>query len=74
MAIDMRPETGKVFDEIVETFSSASMEFLSFLQLVRCLDRQAAEGDPGSQKLLKIVTDFHKLIQVASNPKYQKKG
>ncbi len=69
----MRPETQKIFSDIVETFSSADHRFLSFMMLVRQLDAQAAEGDKASETLLKIVTDFHRLIDVASNPKYQKK-
>ena len=68
----MRAETQKIFTDIVETFSSADQRFLAFMMLVRQLDEQAASGDPASATLLKIVTDFHKLIDVASNPKYKK--
>ena len=70
----MRAKTKESFDRINLTFSHAGMEFINYMTLIRPLDQQAENGDAAAETLLKIMFDFDKLIQVASNPAYFKKS
>ena len=70
----MRPETQKAFNQIVDTFSNAGLEFINFMSMIRGLDEQAGNGDQGAKQILDIMFRFNRLIEVASDPKYQKKS
>lgn len=67
VAMDMRPETETTVHLILDTFSGADGggDFADFRSLVEEMDRRAAGGDAAAEKILKVVTDFARLIEVA---------
>ena len=53
-------------NNILYTFSEENdTDFVCLLTLIRDLDVQAAKGDMAAKSLLKILTDFSRLIDVS---------
>jgi hypothetical protein len=59
-------ELESAFNNIMDTFSGGdNTAFVSFLFMLRELDRQALEGDGPAQKLINEVVKFSRFIDVS---------
>lgn len=65
------PAIESAMNNVLDTFSGADGggSFWFFLTMIRALDEQAANGDEPAKVLLKILTDFSKLIDAAQQRK-----
>ena len=61
------PEVEEDFNYIMDVFSGAdNTSFVNFLFFLRQLDNEAAEEKPAAKQLLKFMSQFAKLIRLAS--------
>lgn len=61
----LRKETENNVNLIMDTYSDAFLYF-RFKLMIEDMDRQAQNGDINAAALVKIVSDFARLIQVAN--------
>jgi hypothetical protein len=61
-----RPATRAAIVEIMNTFTGADggLKYVQFCSLLETLDRQAAAGDVSSERLVAMVTDFERLLNI----------
>jgi len=61
------PKVSLALIKVLDTFSGGdNASFVAFLSLIRDMDSQAATGDEGAKTILKILTDFSRLIEVST--------
>ena len=72
---EMRPETQLAIDRILDTFAGVGggANYVKFMALVYAVDKQAAEGDTQAEEVVKVITRFSKLIEVAQTDIPRKK-
>jgi hypothetical protein len=59
------PQVELALRNIIDTFSGGNnINFVAFLAVLRDMDAKAAQGDMPAIKILKIITDFSRLIDV----------
>ena len=61
----------KAFYEILDCFSGADGggAFIDLQNLIECLEKQSRHGDESAEKILKVVFQFSRLIEIAKKNK-----
>lgn len=65
--MDVRKETQKAFENILDTITcgDGGERFLKFRLFIREFDKRAADGDKEAEKIVDLIRQFSKLIDIA---------
>ena len=70
----MRHKTKAALDNILDTMtgSDGCIKFLFYTNFIKAMDKRAKEGDKDAEKIIEIIIQFSRLIDVSQDLKTKK--